>query len=191
MKNVVTYLSLIIVTSIFWWWWCHRPTACNPCNDPQLVKVIPNQSLIRYNWEFIQGVHHNYNGTSTSSISIIPAGTTTINSVSNDSVTTSINLVATDTTSGIKCISIQGGFGLTCFTPGGAIVLDGILPVQEQCNELTKCCLRTEHISANEIDNYINCGKDRVLSNGSVGLTGIIKSCGGKIDTVRLNVSFH
>ena len=167
-------------------------TKCNSCNDPLLVKVVPGVSHITHHWEFIQAVQHS-NNTATSSISIVPAGTTSINSVANDSVTTTINLVATDSISGIHCLGIKGGFGFTCLDPGGGpgIAVDGIFPYKEECNALTKCCLRSMQTSAENIGANIKCSPGKILSNGGVGLTGIIRSCAGGIDTVFLNVVFH
>lgn len=191
MKKLIPYIIAIAITSLLWWWWCHWP-KCNSCNDPQLIKVVPGSSQIRYNWEFIQAVQHS-NNTATSSISIVPAGTVSINSVANDSVTTSIILVASDSISGIHCLGVKGGFGFTCLNPEGGpgIAIDGIIPFNEDCNALTKCCLRTMQIRAENIGSHIKCTPGKILSGGTVGLTGIIRSCAGSADTVYLSINFH
>ena len=193
MKSIFTYLIAIGITSLIWWWYCKSPRPCNPCDDPALVHVTPGSpSSVTHNWEFIQAVRHS-NGTATSSISIVPAGTTSVNSVANDSTTTSINLVATDTLAGIHCIGIKGGFGFTCINPAGgpALAIDGIIPYKETCNNLTKCCLKSMQATADNIGANLKCGAGRVFSNGGVGITGIITNCNGVKDTVIINVVFH
>lgn len=164
---------------------------CNPCDDPLLVKV-PAQGFgnIEYQWEVSNAVQHS-DGTLTSSISIVPPGTTTIHATKADSIHTTVYLQATDTLAGIHCITTTGKFGLTCTNSSGAIIIDGILPETRECNNLTRCCLKNQRLVLSNIDQYMNCTGDRKLSNGGIGITGYIKNCRGATDTVFLNVQFN
>ncbi len=169
-------------------WGC-RP--CNSCDDPKLVKVpAVDASPPAYHWEMSQAVMH-YDGTATSSISIIPAGTSVVNSTAADSVTTNVYLTANDPESGVRCIYIKGGFGLTCINSDStAIAIDGILKSQSYCVDLTNCCLSELRLAVEDLGSHIQCPGDRMLSNGGVGLTGIVVNCKGGQDTVNLTVQF-
>jgi len=169
-------------------WGC-KP--CNSCDDPKLVKVpAVDPSPPAFHWEMSQTVSHS-NGTVTSNISIVPGGTTIVNSTAADSVTTTVYLAANDPESGVQCIYIQGGFGLTCMNSDSMVIaIDGILKSQSQCVDLTTCCLKDLRIEVEDLGSSIHCPDGRTLSSGGVGLTGIIVNCKGMQDTVNLTVQF-
>lgn len=169
--------------------WSCKP--CNSCDDPKLVKVPSSDpSPPGYHWEMSQAVMHS-NGTATSSISIVPGGTAVIHSSAADSITTTVYLTAHDPESGVKCISVHGGFGLTCMSKDStAIAIDGIIQSHSVCTDLTSCCHKDMRIAIEDLGKYIQCPGNRNLTNGGVGLTGIVTNCTGTQDTVSLTVQF-
>ena len=165
---------------------------CNSCNDPLLIKVpAADPSPPTYQWEMSQAVHHS-NGLETSSISMVPAGTATVNSIAADSVTTNIYLRAIDPESGVKCIRISGGFGMTCSEPEGmaALAIDGIITPKENCQGLTACCMKELRMTMEDLGDYIRCPGNRILNNGGIGLNAVITNCKGVSDTVNLTIQF-
>lgn len=166
--------------------------TCKPCDDPNLVSV-PTAATgnLRHHWEMIQAVQHS-GGFETSSIQMLPYGTNSVNSFAADSVTTSIILVVEDTLAGVKCILLNGGFGLTCnnLIGGGAIAIDGILENKSQCINLTKCCLRSNSLRYDDLGRFMRCGSNQKFNNGGVGITGVIENCKGMKDTVMLTINF-
>jgi hypothetical protein len=192
MKSIPYILITALLTS-FLWWWLYRPFPCYQCSDPLLVRVIKGTpASIKHHWNFIQSVKHNYNNTATSSISIVPDGITSINSVANDSVTTTISLVGIDSLVGVHCISIKGISAYGCAYPGGGspFLAHGIIPIQQECSPLTTCCFRSMEMTAEKINSSLGCG-DRIFLNGNIILTGVITNCNGVSDTVNLTVVFH
>ena len=90
------------------------PSTCNSCDDPELVKVPASSSVAPdHQWEISTAVFHS-NGTASSSISIIPEGTSSVTASRADSVKTTVYIIAKDTLRGIKCVELFGGFGFTC-----------------------------------------------------------------------------
>lgn len=166
---------------------------CKPCDDPSLVSV-PKEGTgnLRYHWEMTQAVEHT-GGVATSSIQIIPSGTTSVNAFAADSITTGIRLMVEDTLAGVKCIRLNGGFGLTCNTAdtGDAVAIDGIVETKIFCSDLTKCCLRSNSLRYDDLGRFMQCGNGRIFRNGGIGLTGIIENCKGVMDTVILTVNFQ
>ncbi len=187
MKHLSIIILLTLVMGV-----SHSCKKCNPCNDPKLVSVpATGIGSLHYYWEFVQAVQHS-NGTATSSISMVSPGTTSINSVAADSVTTSIHLVGIDSLAGIKCLSFKGGYGVTCSNGGtGAIAIDGILSIKSQCLPLTTCCLISQNMKIENLGQYMQCGAGKQFVSGGVGITGTIENCKGEIDTVFLSVNFH
>lgn len=165
--------------------------TCKPCDDPNLVSVpVAGTGNLRHHWEIIQAVQHT-GGFATSSIQIIPSGTTSVNSFAADTVTTSIILVVEDTLAGVKCIKLNGGFGLTCGNAsGGAIAIDGVLENKTQCMDLSKCCLKTNSLRYDDIGRHMRCGPGQNFYNGGIGITGIIENCKGIMDTVIMTINF-
>ena len=189
MKTRLPYLIISTFILCLFYSSCRK---CNPCNDEKLVHVNnADMSPATFQWEISQAVQHS-NGTATSSISIVPSGTTVINSTFADSITTTAYLTATDGESGIKCIRLFGGFGYTCLNEetNQAIVLDGILPKKDQCLPLTTCCLKSQRITMENLGQFITCTNGRKFTNGGVGITGVIENCKGLRDTVFLTVQF-
>lgn len=188
-NQIHLYVVVVLITIGSVMNWSCKP--CNSCDDPKLVKVPPaDASPPEFHWEMSQAVMHS-NGTATSSISIVPAGTSVIHSVAADSVTTHVYLTAHDPQSGVKCIDIKGGFGLTCMgNDSTAVAIDGILPAISQCNDLTACCLKSMRVTVENLRQYMQCNNNRMLSGGGVGLTGILTNCKGGQDTVSLTVQF-
>lgn len=188
MKKSFTFLYLLSSTYFLLIASC-KP--CNSCNDENLVKVnVSDATYSTYQWEMSQAVQHS-NGTATSSINIVPTGTTIVNSSAADSVTTSVYLTATDNESGIKCLRLSGGFGFTCENNANqAIVLDGILAQKTLCLDLTNCCIKSQRIAYENLSQFITCPIGRTFTNGGVGITAIIENCAGKIDTTFLTVQF-
>jgi len=182
------HLFLLLGVNVVMAWGC-KP--CNSCDDPKLVKVpAVDTSAPAFHWEMSQAVQHS-NGTATSSISIVPEGTTVINSSAADSVTTTVYLAANDPESGVQCIHIKGGFGFTCMNSDSlAIAIDGKVKSQSYCLDLTTCCLKDIRIAVEDLGSYLRCPGDRTLNSGGVGLTGIVINCTGIVDTVNLTVQF-
>ena len=163
-----------------------------PCGDDNLVQVQPADiSSPTYQWEMSQAVQHS-DGTMTSSISIVPNGTTSVQSVLADSVTTTIYLTATDLESGIKCITTGGGFGYTCIDPLGGVGISahGLLANNNQCVDLTTCCLKSQRKTIENVSQHFNCTGGRVFNSGGLQIVGIIETCSGIKDTVELAVNF-
>jgi len=166
--------------------------VCKPCNDPNLIavpKAVAGE--IQYHWEMIQAIKH-AGGAATTSIQIIPSGTSSVNSIAADSVTTSIILVANDTFAGVKCLRLHGGFGLTCNNAdlGAAIAIDGIVESKISCMNLSTCCLRSNSLRYDDLGQHMHCGTGKIFNNGGIGLTGIIENCKGVADTVNLTINF-
>ncbi len=166
--------------------------TCKPCDDPNLVSVpAAVTGNLRHHWEMIQAVQHT-GGFATSSIQIIPSGILSVNSFAADTITTSIILVVEDTLAGVKCIKLNGGFGLTCgnASGGGAIAIDGILENKTQCINLSTCCLKSNSLRYDDLGRHMRCGSNQNFNNGGIGITGIIENCKGIMDTVMLTINF-
>ena len=130
----------------------------------------------------------------TSSISIVPNPTVPINTNLTDSTSTTVFVSATDTMCGIKCISISGGFGLTCISPPPAvgIAIDGKITNQNDCSPLTTCAFKTMRLSIPNLETYMrSCNLPRVFSGGGVGITAIVENTNGQKDTSMLTIQFH
>lgn len=163
------------------------------CGDPKLIKVKPDApSLINYRWEMSQAVQHS-DGTATSSISIISPGTSSVNASIADSVTTNLYLTASDSLAGVKCITTGGSFAYTCSDPNGGIGISvhGILANDDQCVDLTTCCLMSQRKTITNLSQYINCTNGRVFSGGGLQVVAYIQNCNLKIDTVFMSVNFQ
>ncbi|MEP7195530.1 MAG: hypothetical protein ABI851_03365 [Saprospiraceae bacterium] len=183
-NNANFWLSLVVLSLI--------SACCIPCNDPALIKPATTGCNTQIRWEFAQAVNHS-NGTMTSSISIIPDPNIAINATLTDSTSTSVFVSATDTMCGIKCISISGGFGLTCSGPiGVGLAIDGKIESQSDCSPLTTCAFKTMRLSIPNLESYMrSCNAPKVFSNGGIGINAIIENTMGKKDTSHLLVQFH
>ena len=81
-----------------------------------------------------------------------------------------VQLVARDEESGIASMSLQGGFSWTCDQGGGTlIIIDGIIPLEEQNFGVSPCAAIEQKLSA-ELTQP-DCG-DNTLVGAGYGLTG-------------------
>ncbi|HMP28672.1 MAG TPA: hypothetical protein PKD85_03675 [Saprospiraceae bacterium] len=160
--------------------------ACTPCDDPELTEV-GSSSTLRLQFEVSTAVRHS-NGTAASSIAIASHGDNIPISLA-DSVTTNVYLTGIDTTSGVKCVELKGGFGLTCQNLGGgsAISLHGILPNPRQCLPLTRCCLKNNRIAIEDLSQFMRCPSGQRVQSGGIQVVGIVQSCEGRTDTAILS----
>jgi hypothetical protein len=99
-----------------------------------------------------------------------------------------VYLTGIDTTGGVKCIELSGGFGLTCQNLGGGIGLSmhGILPNPKQCLPLTTCCLRENRIQIEDLAQFLNCPAGNSIQSGGIQVVGIVESCTGQKDTATI-----
>ncbi|MEO6190832.1 MAG: hypothetical protein ABIO44_11205 [Saprospiraceae bacterium] len=167
-------------------------SCCIPCNDPALIKPASTGCHTQVQWEYAQAVTHS-NGTMTSSISIIPNPNVPINTTLTDSTSTSVFVSATDTICGIKCISLNGGFGLTCSGPMGVgIAIDGQIARQSDCSPLSNCAFKSIRLSIPNLESYMRtCNAPKVFTTGGIGINAIIENTAGQKDTSRLTIQFH
>jgi hypothetical protein len=161
--------------------------ACPPCDDPYLTKV-GSSSTLTINFEVSTAVRHS-NGTATSSISIAPDGSNVQLSMA-DSVTTNVYLTGIDTSGGIKCLELSGGWGATCRNQNNnlALSMHGILPQERQCLPLTTCCLKTNRIAMEDLKQYLKCPDNHTLNTGGIQVVGIVETCIGRRDTAFLTL---
>jgi hypothetical protein len=164
-------------------------SCCKPCDDPNLIQVNrqSNANALDILLEVTNAVRHT-NGTATSSISIAQNGDN-VTFANVDSVTTSVNLVATDTLRGIKCIKVYGRFGYSCNSGNQGIIFDGIIPEQNQCVNLTNCCLKSQTFPFKNLQQFINCPAGQSARNGGIGLTFVVEDCTGITDTTNISFS--
>ncbi len=81
-----------------------------------------------------------------------------------------VQLVARDEESGIASMSLQGGFSWTCDQGGGAlIIVDGIIPLEEQNFGVSPCAAIEQKLSVELVQP--DCGDD-TLAGAGYGLTG-------------------
>lgn len=177
--NLIIAIScaMMIITSC-------RP-ACTPCDDPNLTRV-GSSSTLTLRFEVSTAVRHS-NNTATSSISIASHGDNIPISME-DSITTNVYLTGIDTTGGIKCIELSGGFGLTCqnLTEENAISMHGILPNPKQCLPLTRCCLKENRIQIEDLAQFLKCPQTHRITSGGLQVVGIVETCNGIRDTALI-----
>ncbi len=171
---------------------CSPPPPCNSCNDPALV-IVPeaDASAPVVQWEISQAVT-NPDGTMASSISIVDDPSVPVNLNYADNVTTTVYANATDEESGVKCISLGGGFGFSCTQPGGIGLLgSGILDDQRQCSGLTLCGLKSSRLQQENLEQFLTgCNPPRALASGDFSIEAVVENMKGIVDTVTLVIHF-
>jgi hypothetical protein len=171
---------------------CSPPPPCNPCNDPALV-VVPDADATApvVQWEISQAVTHS-DGTMTSSISIVSDPSVPVNLNYEQNVSTTVYANATDEESGVKCISLSGGFGFSCTQPGGIGLLgSGILDNQRDCSGLTVCGLKSMRLQQDNLEQFLSgCTPPKVLASGDFAVEVVVENMKGIVDTVTLTLHF-
>lgn len=103
-----------------------------------------------------------------------------------------IYLIAADNESGVKKISMKGGFGYTCIPAGGgtALAVDGFIPEQSMdFSPLTTCGIKEWKLSIAPLNVALSCPNSGLLSGGSIGITGSGENFKGGVSSLTLNVS--
>jgi hypothetical protein len=160
--------------------------CCDPCNDPNLVK--PSLSVLsapEITLAVSNAVAHS-NGTATSSISIAE-NNSEVNFSLADSVTTNLEITATDTLIGIQCITVNGSFNFNFISFGDTIFNNGAIPEIQNCTSLTNCCLKSKILKVNDLKNQLRCRMGGYTNEGKLNYYIFVKTCNNGIDTVMIN----
>jgi hypothetical protein len=146
--------------------------ACDNCADPAMV-TIPDADATPpvLHWEVV--VQSNTPSGPISSMTQYYDAASNITVKSNDDV--DVYLVGTDEESGIKKITLKGGFGYLC-TPAGSEVsmaVGGLIPEGGvDFSMLTKCALRGWRLSKESLDLNFQCDPNSTAGNRSISLQG-------------------
>lgn len=169
-----------------------RPSACDPCQDPELVAVPASDSTPAVGqWSFSQA--YAVDGTASSSVSLIEDPSLPVELTLDPAARTSIRFEARDDESGVRCIQLGGGFGFTCVQARGtALTGHGQLAEQRACTPLTQCGLRRLHLEADFLEQHLSsCSPPFALSSGDFTIMAISENMTGVKDTQFLSVHFR
>lgn len=146
--------------------------SCNNCADPAMVTIpAADATPPALHWEV--EVQSNTPSGPISSMTQYYDAANNITVKSSDEV--DVYLVGTDDESGIKKITLKGGFGYLC-TPAGSDVsmaVGGLIPEGGvDFSMLTKCALRGWRLSKESLDINFQCGPNSAAGNRSISLQG-------------------
>lgn len=164
--------------------------SCKPCcNDPLIVKVPDSDATLpSLRWE-VAVMSQTLSGP-VSSMTMYSDPVTNITVKTTDKV--DVYLIAVDNESGIKKMSMKGGFGYTCIPQGGgtALAVDGIVPEQSMdFSPLTTCGIKEWKLSIAPLNVALSCPNSGLLSGGMIGITGSGENFKGGVSGLTLNVS--
>jgi hypothetical protein len=164
--------------------------ACDPgttCGDPALVTIpAADDSAPELTWMITQA-SVTPDGP-ISSIGPYSGAEVTINVKPTDDV--KVYLVARDEQSGVKQVSMSGGFGQTCTSPSGAIAASGILPSYSQdLSFLTVCGIIEWRLPEINIETGMACVAGSTLTQLGFGLTGVAENNKGGTATSVLTIN--
>jgi hypothetical protein len=164
--------------------------ACDPgntCGDPALVAIpATDDSEPELTWMITQA-SVTPDGP-ISSIGPYTGAEVTITAKPTDEV--KVYLIARDEQSGIKQVSMTGGFGQTCTSGSGAIAASGILPEQSQdLSFLTVCGMIEWRLPEIPIEVGMPCVAGNTLAQLSFGLTGTAENNKGGTVSSRLTIT--
>ena len=165
-------------------------TPCNECNDPKLTKINrTDTSKPSIQWSFSSG--RTSAGTATSSIAIVPDPAAGVDANVAPDLTYGIYAEATDNESGIKSITMSGGFSNTCKTGANLFTTHGTLGEQRQDFSFTNCALKAWNLKELKIERYADCGTGHILVNGNLACQVITENFAGLKDTSVMVVRFR
>jgi hypothetical protein len=164
--------------------------ACQPCcTDPLIVK-IPNNDATPPTLRWEVAVLSQTPSGPISSMTMYSESVTNISVKTTDKV--DVYLVARDVESGVKKMSMKGGFGYTCIPPGGGttIAVDGYVPEKSMdFSALTTCGLKEWKVSTEALNVSLSCPNNGMLSGAMIGITGNGENFKGGVSSLTLNVN--
>ncbi len=164
-------------------------TACDPCDDPGTIEIDPSdRSFPELAWEI----------TTRSMTPSGPASSIRFETGDEVSITMTtaeevdIRLLATDNESGIEWVDLEGGFGITCNNPTGAIAYSGTIPggpISYALSEM-ECGTAEGDYTVFTIDGTTLCTTEfPALSQGNYIFMGSASNTVGLISGSELSVS--